>query len=121
MYLSFPSSGTAGRRCGPGCGRVEGLTFISRGLGHITPRQEVNVRAMLLVKEELGPDSLDHIVPGTHGAGAAHHCGQNSLGSGQVSDGGVPCGGHGVDPTLEALQGQLAPRGDVVKGWWGTS
>lgn len=80
------------------------------------------MRALLLDKEDLGPDSLDHTVPGTHGAGAAQHCGQNSVGGkpfpldcGRVWDGRVPCGGDGVDHTLEA------PRGDVVKGWWGTS
>lgn len=36
--------------------------------------------AGLLVREELGPDSPDHVVPGIHGAGAAHHGGQNSVG-----------------------------------------
>lgn len=38
------------------------------------------VRVVPLVKEELGPDSLDDNVPGIHGAGAAHQCGQNGVG-----------------------------------------
>lgn len=37
------------------------------------------VRVISLVKEELGPDSLDDNVPGIHGAGAAHQCGQNGI------------------------------------------
>lgn len=37
------------------------------------------VRVVPLVKEELGPDSLDDNVPGIHGAGAAHQSGQNGV------------------------------------------
>lgn len=37
------------------------------------------VRVVPLVKEELGPDSLDDDVPGIHRAGAAHQCGQNGV------------------------------------------
>lgn len=38
------------------------------------------VRVVPLVKEELRPDSLHDNVPGIHGAGTAHQCGQNGVG-----------------------------------------
>lgn len=43
-------------------------------------RPLTKVRVIPLVKEELGSDSLDDNVPGIHGAGAAHQCGQNGVG-----------------------------------------
>lgn len=42
------------------------------------------VRVVPLVKEELGPDPLDDNVPGVHGAGAAHQCGQDGVGGKHV-------------------------------------
>lgn len=37
------------------------------------------VRVVPLVKEEFRSDSLDDDVPGVHGAGAAHQCGQDGV------------------------------------------
>lgn len=37
------------------------------------------VRIVPLVKEEFRSDPLDNNVPGVHGAGAAHQCGQDGI------------------------------------------
>lgn len=77
----------------------------------VSVSQEVKVRVILLVKEELGPGSLGDNVPGIHRAGGARQCGQNGLGGKhippglcQVSDDRVSCGGED------------APGGDAAKG-----
>lgn len=83
-------------------------------------RPLTKVRVIPLVKEELGSDSLDDNVPGIHGAGAAHQCGQNGVGGKHIPLGfcqlqkghergvrtysGLPFTPRGEDSSVRSLQ-----------------
>lgn len=89
---SFSVFEKAVHRCSMLVGRQTTFYSFSRTRGCSDPRETLNafvlfpdrlltkVRVVPLVKEELGPDSLYDNVPGIHGAGAAHQCGQNGIG-----------------------------------------